>query len=112
MILSDLEMEVGHAEEKESGMRGEGQHLTEAVASVFLLPGFEKRISKVSPSIGILRVSLKNKSECGDGLLDVLFFSFCHLIPRSPYQRRVVAEQELAKNTVNLFIVLPKGLRD
>ena len=75
MILSDLEMEVGHAQQKDSSMRGEDQHLTEAVASVFLLPSFEKRLSKVNPSIGILRVSLENRSECGDCLLDVLFFS-------------------------------------
>ena len=110
MILSDLEMEVGHAQEKGSRMRGEDQNLTEAVASVFLLPGFEKRISKVSPPIGILRVSLEDHSEYGDGLLDVLFFSSCYLIPRAPYQRRVVAEKELAKHAVNMFIVLQKSL--
>ena len=63
LILSDLEIEIGHAQEKGSRMRGEDQHLTEAVASVFLLLGYEKRISKVSPSIGILRVSLEDLSE-------------------------------------------------
>ena len=46
-------------------MRGEDQHLSEAVASVFLLLGFEKRISKISPSIGILRVSLREPFGIG-----------------------------------------------
>ena len=75
MILSDLEMKVGYAQEKDSRTRGEDEYLAKAVASVFLLPGFEKRFPKVNPSIGILRVLLKYRSECGDGLLDVLFFS-------------------------------------
>ena len=75
MILSNLKMEVGHAEEKVSSMRGEHQHLPEAIASIFVLPSFEKRISKISPTIGILRVPLEDYSECRDGLLDVLFFS-------------------------------------
>ena len=94
MILSDLEMEVGHAQEKDSGTRGEDQHLTEAVASVFLLPGFEKRIPKVNPSIGILRGTLEDRSECGVGLFDVLFLysDYSYLSPSAIYQRRVVAE--------------------
>ena len=75
MILSYLEMEVGHAKEKDGRTRREGQYLAETIASVFFLPGFEKRIPKVSPSIGILRVPLEDRSECGDGLLDVLFFA-------------------------------------
>ena len=111
MILSDLEMKVGHMEEKGRRMRGEDQNLIEAVASVFLLPGSEERISKVSPSIGILWVSLQNPSEYRDGLLDVLFFSSCQLIPRAPHQRRDVTEKDLAKNTANLFIVRPQRLR-
>jgi hypothetical protein len=77
LILSDLEMEIGYAQEKRSRMRGEHQHSTEAVASVFLLPGFEERISKVSPAIGILRVALEGYSEYGNGVLDVLFLSSC-----------------------------------
>ena len=75
MILSDLEMEIGYAQEKHSGTWGEDQHLTETIASIFLLPGFEKRIPEVNPSIGILRVSLEDRSEYGHGLLDALFFS-------------------------------------
>jgi hypothetical protein len=51
--------------------------LTETVASLFLLPGFEKRIPKVNPSIGILRVLLEDGSEGDDGLLDVLLSSSC-----------------------------------
>ena len=112
MILSDLEMEVGHAQEKGRGMRSEDQHLTEAVASVFLLPGFEKRISKVSPSIGILRVSLEDKSKCVNGPSYVLFFSFCQLIPPAMHQRRVAAEKELAEDMVHFFIVGPQVLKE
>ena len=33
-------------------------------------------------TIGIMRVLLEDRSECGDGLLDALSFSSCHLIPR------------------------------
>jgi hypothetical protein len=112
LILSDLEMEVRRTQKKGSRMRGEGQHLTETIASVFFLSGFKKRISKVSPSIGILRIPLEDYSECGDRLLDILFFFSCKLIPSAPYERRIVAEKELAKNPVDLFIALPNGLRE
>src|SRR5579862_3605470 len=103
-------MEIGGAQEKDSGTWREGQYLAETITSVFFLPGFEKCISKVCPSIGILRVSLEDRSECGDCLLDVLFFSACQLIPPEPYQGRVVAEKELAENNVDPFIVRPKPL--
>ena len=93
-------------------MRGEGQHLSEAVASLFFLPSFEKSVSKVSPSIRILRVSLNGGSEGGDGLLDTLVCSCCQLVPGAQYGWRAVAEKDAAKSSVEAFIVRPKHLRD
>jgi hypothetical protein len=112
LILSDSKMEVSHAQEKVSSMGGKDQDLSKTVASVFLLPGFEKRVPKISPSIGILWVSLKDKSKCGNGLLDVLLFSFCQLIPPAMHQRRVAAEKELAEDMVHFFIVGPQVLKE
>src|ERR1700687_1853430 len=103
-------MEISYAKEKDSRMRGEDQHLTKAVASVFLLPGFKECIPKVSPSIRILRVSLEHRSECGDGLFDVFLFSFCYQSPRTPYERSVIAQKELAKKRVDLFMALQEAL--
>jgi hypothetical protein len=105
-------MEVSHAQEKVSSMGDKEQNLTKTVASVFLLPGFEKRVPKISSSIGILWVSLKDKSKCGNGLLDALLFSFCQLIPPAMHQRRVAAEKELAEDMVHFFIVGPQVLKE
>ena len=98
-------MEVRCAQQKGSRLRGERQHLTVAVAGVLLLSGVEKRFSEVGPAVGIVRFLLQGATEQANGALNVLLPHSHQLLPRPPYQWRVIAEEEPAQDTVNALIV-------
>jgi hypothetical protein len=110
-VLVNLEVEVCCTKEKVSGMRGETENLIVAVASVLILPGFEKCISEVGPPVGILRVLLEGLAEHADGLIEVFPSSRGPKVPSSPNQGRGVAEKKMAQRIVDLYVVWLERLR-
>jgi hypothetical protein len=110
--LSELEMEVGDAQQESRSVRGSSQHLRVAVAGAVYLSRFQKGFSEVGPAMGVVRISLERAPETFNSRVGALFRRRPQVLAGGPHNQGVVAKKEPAENALSLHIIRESGFKE